>query len=249
VTGWGRAVLILAAAATAAWVAWTVFLGPFPSGPHVPVGYQRCDRLCIERDADALRVGPVGRARAGLVFHGTDRVPPDAYLELAAGVAEGGYLVVVPDVFLHRPTWGSGATSRAIEHHPAVGAWAVGGHGTGGSVAARVAARQEGVVGLALVGALPPEGLDLSAALLETLVVHATDDPVVPPAEVEESLSRLPAGAEVVTIDGGDHHGFGDYRAPGDGPPAAMAPMEQTGLTADAVRRLMARLAAEPGGE
>jgi hypothetical protein len=74
------------------------------------------------------------------------------------------------------------------------------------------------------------------------VVVHGTDEAVVAPADVEGSLARLPAGAEVVVIDGADHHGFGDYLAPGDGPPAVITPMEQTGVTAEALRRLMDRL-------
>lgn len=224
-------------------VGWTLFLAPYEPGPNVPEGYDRCAALCITRTDGRLVVAPPEGPKAGFIFYTAARVPPVAYLEVAAGVAQAGHLVVIPELPLNLAVLDSDAALAVIEDHEDVERWAVGGHSTGGAVAAEVAGTPP-VTGLALLATdLGGGGVDLSEADVEALIVYGTDDEVVTAEEAIDGLERLPPGTAVVEIEGGNHGGFGDYGDhPGDGE-AAISPLDQTRLTADAIVELLDRMA------
>lgn len=232
----------LAAAAVAvvgAAIVWSVFLSPYRPGPDVPVGYDRCGGLCITRTDTELVVSPADGANSGLIFYPESRVPPTAYLEIAAGVAGDGHVVVVPDHPLDLAWLGEGAALEIMDTRPEIEHWVVGGHGRGGVAAAEVAQAADGLV---LVGSALEGDLDLIMEGLATVVVYGTADEVVSPAQVRAMVDRLAGDAELVAIEGGNHAGFGDYGDHrGDGA-ADVVPSEQTARTAEAIVGLFDRL-------
>lgn len=220
---------------------WFLFVAPFQPGPSVPVGYDRCEVVCITRTDDELRVTPPDGADSGLVFYVGARVPPEAYLELAAGVARAGHVVVVPDLPLNFAVLDSDAARAVIDATPDVETWAVGGHSLGGAMAARFASTGT-VEGLALLAAYPEGSVDLSASDLSAVSVYGTEDAIATPDEVLEGVQRLPSDTEVVAIEGGNHAGFGDYGPQSGDGTATISPIDQTRQTVDAVVEMMDRL-------
>lgn len=225
-------------------LAWAFLLRPLPAGPSVPVGTDECSRgVCIARDSEALVVGPEEAPASGLVLYPGARVPPDAYLPLAALLARGGHLVAVPQLTLNLAVLEPNAARPLMARFSQVAAWAVGGHSLGGTVATRVA-EEVGAAGLVLLASYPDAGTDLSRTDIRVLAVYGSEDALATPDEVREAAVRLPPDVELVEIEGGNHAQFGDYGTQrGDGV-ATITADEQLVRTAEAVDRFLAALTA-----
>lgn len=145
------------------------------------------------------------------------RVDPRAYLALLAPVADAGHIVVVPKPPLGIALLDLDALRRALDAHPEVRRWVVGGHSLGGTAAAMEV--DDPRVGGLLLWASYPAG-DLSASGLDVLSVSGDRDRLATPADIDRTRSLLRPDSEFVTVPGGVHAFFGDYGVqPGDGEP------------------------------
>ena len=73
------------------------------------------------------------------------------------------------------------------------------------------AGHADAIDGLALWGAYPADGTDLSESGLVATSVYATEDGLATVDEIEASAAQLPADTAFVRIEGGNHAGFGWY--------------------------------------
>ncbi len=90
------------------------------------------------------------------------------------------------------------------------GSYVVGGHSQGGKMAAQlVYEHPEAFKGLFLLGTSHPRDIDMSGLDIPTLKVYAEHDGLASVAEVMENRPMLPADAEMVLIEGGNHSQFG----------------------------------------
>lgn len=178
----------------------------------------------------------------GFVLYPGGKVAPEAYLPVAAAMAEMGmsvFIVKTPyDLAFFAP--GNGHRARSIR--PEIQHWFIGGHSLGGIVAASVAASNpEDWAGLVLFASYTTKRADLSETDLPVLSVYGAVDHLVPPAATHANARYLPTNTMYVNIPGANHAGFGFYGPQkGDGK-ANITAEEQRSKIASAVKIFLER--------
>jgi len=184
--------------------------------------------------------------KAGLVLYPGGRVDVRSYAPVAAAIASYGYLVVVPRVHLNLAVFEPNAANDAIEAHPEIESWSVGGHSLGGAMAAQYASKNvDRLDGLVLLAAYASGDSDLSKSDLQVIDIVGTLDGVISRENHAAGKALLPPDTDFKELEGGNHAQFGDYGAqPGDRP-ATITPAEQWQATADVVSEQLKAAAAE----
>jgi dienelactone hydrolase len=201
------AVVVIAALGFVIWA--ETPLGPMPEAVAAMVSDEQ---VTVTQDDDIVfrpnQTAPV----AGLVFYPGARVDPVSYAPAMRALAEQGFLAVIASMPLNLAVLDSDRAAEVIADFPEVGRWAVGGHSLGGAMAAAfVASDTAAVDGLVFWAAYPPSGDDLSAWQGRVVSVSATNDGLTTPDDIVRTKPLLPAGAEFVIVDGGNHAQFGWY--------------------------------------
>lgn len=179
----------------------------------------------------------------GFIIYPGGRVDYRSYATVARGIAAEGFLVVVVRMPFNLAVFGSGAARDVMLAFPEVGAWAVGGHSLGGSMAARFVYRNPSVVdGLILWASYPGSGDDLSDRDIAVLTVYGTKDGLTDYDEIERSLELLPPEALVVGIEGGNHAQFGSYGLQGGDYEASITREQQRMEIIDATVQLLRKI-------
>ncbi|GAB3537997.1 alpha/beta hydrolase [Arthrobacter tecti] len=174
----------------------------------------------FEEDATSITLTPPNGTSRGLAFYPGARVEALAYVPLLSQVALDGTTVVILKEPLGISLLLSGQAGEALEDHPDITTWAVGGHSLGGVSAAMFAAEDNRVEALLFWASYPLE--DLSGSQLDALSISGSEDGLTTPADVDASRELLPDNVAFLEIDGGVHAFFGDYGPqPGDGKPTA----------------------------
>ena len=155
----------------------------------------------------------------GLIFYPGGKVDYRAYAEPLRAIAEAGYLVLVPEMPLNLAFFGSNAAADLIEANPEVDNWVLGGHSLGGTAAALYAANSaETIDGLAFWASYPAS--DLTGSNLDFVTLYASNDGLATVDDIDNARDLLPADAEWILIEGGNHAQFGSYgEQSGDLPP------------------------------
>ncbi len=212
-----RAALIVVGGAVVLALAAIVWLRPYPATPSAADESSATVEVVHTLTTWELRPrgGPQG---AGVVFYPGALVDPRAYLALLRPLAEQGHLVVVVNAPLDIAFLAPGAVTSAIDTHPDIRTWAVGGHSLGG-VAASGAVGDPRVRALFLWASYPSQ--DISGAPVAAASISGDRDGLATPADIAASRAKLPPGTAFTVIAGGVHAYFGDYGPQsGDGEPA-----------------------------
>lgn len=197
-----------------------------------------------QRDGYLWLTPETGTAAVGYAFYPGGKVQAEAYLPYLAEVAAQGYACALLQVPFRLAIFDTGAAAAPIAENPDIAVWAVGGHSLGGVAAASYAAKAPAEVqGLVLLAAYSTQ--DLTQSGLTVVSVTATQDEVLNWEKYEEAKTNLPADAQYVSIQGGNHGQFGMYGPQkGDGM-AAIPGEEQRAEVAAVTVALLARLAAQ----
>lgn len=176
----------------------------------------------------------------GLIFYPGGRVDARSYAPYARAIAEAGFLVVITPMPLNLAVLNLNAADAVIAAHPAITHWAIGGHSLGGAMAARyVHAHPEH--GLVMWASYPD--LDMSGyAETPMISIYGTLDGLATVATIDESRARMPAAAELVAIEGGNHAQFGWYGAQAGDNPATISAVEQQAQVVAATTAFLSRL-------
>jgi hypothetical protein len=166
---------------------------------------------------------------SGLVWYPEARVDVQAYGALAKTVAASGHLVVIVPMPLNMAFLDPDAARSVVRAFPNVGAWAVGGHGIGASMAAELVRDSATFTGLLLCGAYPGPLVDLTKRSgLLVYDIYGTNDLLALPQKVVLAKKQFPTTAHFVEIVGGNHAGFGYYgKQAGDGDAQITADQQQ----------------------
>lgn len=185
----------------------------------------------------------VQNEEVGLILYPGGRVDPRAYAPLAREVAAGGFLSVIVPMPLNLAVLDWDAADEVMQAHPEISAWVIGGHSLGGAMAARYAHRRaEQIAGLLLLAAYPASSDDLSGAELAVTSIYGTRDGLATPGVIVDSRDLLPADAQWIPIEGGNHAQFGWYgQQSGDNPPT-IAHREQLAQTVQGTLDLLERI-------
>lgn len=180
---------------------------------------------------------------AGLILYPGGRVDYRSYAPLARMLAEQGYLVVIPRMPLNLAVLGVNSADQIIEAYSSVGIWVVGGHSLGGAMAASYAVdHADQVDGLVLLAAYPAESKPLTENSIPVLSITASEDGLTTVEKIRAVYDLFPKRTKWVTIEGGNHAGFGWYGdQTGDGK-ASIPREEQQDLVVIAIHEFMSSI-------
>jgi hypothetical protein len=149
------------------------------------------------------------------VFYPGGRVDYRSYAAPLHKIAAEGYLVILLPVRLNLAVFDVNAADQAIAAFPEIRHWVVGGHSLGGVAAATYGSGNHDLDGIVFWASYPADDT-LKNRDMKILSIYGTlDMGGVDPFEA--SRANLPADAEFVVIEGGNHSQFGDYGLqPGD---------------------------------
>lgn len=202
--------------------------------PEALAALQSDDQVQVETEPWLL-FRPVGEEpTTGLILYPGGRVDPRAYAVAARALAGEGYQVVIVPMPLNLAVLAPGRVAEVMAAFPEVKHWAVGGHSLGGSMAARFAHQNPGVVqGLALWASYPASGNDLSDHHLIATSIYGTRDGLATEEKIAASRTLLPPDTRWVPIEGGNHAQFGWYGPQaGDNPASISRQVQQEQIVA-----------------
>jgi len=220
---------------------------PQPLLPEAAAALASTPAVTFTEGADGrLTYVPAGAPpTTGLVLYPGAKVPPAAYAPQAQAIAEAGYLVAIVPVPFNLAVFGIDAAQAVIGDHPEIGAWAVGGHSLGGSMAAQFAASHpDEVDGLVLWASY--SAADLRAADLRVASTFGTLDAGVPSYTSADNLAKLGSDVVVTPIEGGNHEQMGWYTGQPNDPPAMISRTEQQRQAVAATLDLLASINPTP---
>lgn len=191
-----------------------------------------------------LSVRPEADADILFVLYPGGLVRPQAYEWLGRALAGRGVHTVIPEFPVDLAVLDAGRAQRLVDHYAAGRPVVVGGHSLGGAMAAAWASdHPDAVAGLVLLAAYPPDGDDLTAAGFPALVLQAEHDLVADADAVRGGLDRLPAGTDLVVVEGAVHSFFGRYGPQaGDGIPTVSRAEAEASIVA-ALTNFLGRVA------
>lgn len=183
--------------------------------------------ITIEESGSDILLRPTTSAKPiGLILYPGGFVEPASYALHARSIAAAGYPVILIDAPFNLAFT---ALNRAEEYiddanFAQIETWVVGGHSLGGTAASLFAADNlDRVDGLLLWASYPPESTDLSESDLAVLSIYGTADGLINEGEIDASRANLPASANFVAIEGGNHAQFGSYGAQDGDSPATIS--------------------------
>lgn len=146
----------------------------------------------------------------GFIYYPGGLVEPEAYAVSAQGIANAGYLVVIPKMPLNLAFTGINRADDIRAAFPEVASWVIGGHSLGGAMAAEYAKNNtDNLNGLIMLASYPADNEDFVNFPIPILVVIGSADPGAPNQEAfYEAVSHL---AQRTLIDGGNHRQYGDH--------------------------------------
>ena len=192
----------------------------------------------VRREDGRLVFRPDSPTDSGLIYYPGGLVDPEAYAVTAQGVADAGYLVVVPKMPLNLAFTGINRADAIRADFPEIASWVIGGHSLGGAMAAEYAKNHtDSLNGLILYASYPANNEDFVDFPIPILTISGSRDPGAP--RQGAFYEAVAGAAERVVIEGGNHRQFADYRyQPNDGLATISAAEQQAQIVAATVRFL-----------
>jgi pimeloyl-ACP methyl ester carboxylesterase len=232
------AALILVVLSGAGGVAWWNSQ-TYPASDVALQALQSDERVVVTQGAGLITFEPVNlQASIGFILYPGAGVDYRAYAPVLHQIAARGYFTAVVRVPLNLAFFDSNAANRVMELYPAVEHWAVGGHSLGGVTASgHVMNNLNRIAGLVLWASYPADDA-LATAPLKVLSIYGTND-LAGMEPFDRSRAQLPAGAQFVVIEGGNHAQFGSYGPQRGDHPAAISADEQWTQIAEATAQFL----------
>jgi len=200
-------------------------------------------QVVIRQEDGFITFAPVqARTSTGFIFYPGGRVDYRAYAPVLRKIAEEGYFVALLEVKFNLAFFDVNAGDKVIKKYPQVDRWAVGGHSLGGVAAAEYAGEHPDSIRAIAFWASYPSNDSLKDSNLLMMSIYGTNDGLASNEEIEASKTLLPAHAQFVPVDGGNHAQFGSYGPQAGDNPATISPEEQWTQIANATVRLLASL-------
>lgn len=180
----------------------------------------------VQREDGRLVFRPSSATDRGLIYYPGGLVDPEAYAVTAQGIADAGYLVVIPKMPLNLAFTGINRADGIQADFPEIGSWVIGGHSLGGVMAAEYAKNHvERIAGLIMFASYPANNEDFAEFPLPILTIVGSEDPGAP--KQEAFADALGDSATRVVIEGGNHRQYADYSFQKDDGIATISAAEQ----------------------
>lgn len=159
------------------------------------------------------------QAKGAIVFYQGGLVATESYAPLAQQLVLAGFEVFLPKMPLNLAIINTRAIDRIRAENPNAGPWYLGGHSLGGASAVIYLAKGSPEIdGLFLLGAYGTKDTDLSQVKYPVISITGSEDKVLNRESFEALKPKLPPSTQYVSIEGGNHSGFGSYgHQKGDG--------------------------------
>jgi dienelactone hydrolase len=192
----------------------------------------------VQRENGYLVFRPAAPTDAGLIFYPGGLVEPEAYAVIAQGIADAGFLVVIPKMPLNLAFTGIHRANGIRADFPEIESWTIGGHSLGGAMAAEHAKNNvDSLAGLIMFASFPANNEAFIDFPIPILTIIASNDPGAP--RQEEFYAILGDVGRRVIIEGGNHRQFADYSFQrGDGVATISAAEQQEQIIAATVEFL-----------
>lgn len=171
----------------------------------------------IQREGGRLVFRPDSPTDKGLIYYPGGLVDPEAYAVTAQGIADEGYLVVIPKMPLNLAFTQINRADDIRKQFPEIQTWIIGGHSLGGAMAAQYAINNvDNLDGLIMYASYPANNEDFVDFPLPILTIIGSKDPGAP--QQEAFYDAVAGSAVIFIIEGGNHRQFADYSyQPNDG--------------------------------
>lgn len=131
-----------------------------------------------------------------------------AYAPLCRKIAENGFTCHLIMMDWRMPQWDYKKITKIFDLKN--GNYIIGGHSQGAKMASQFVYENQGLMkGLFLLGTSHPRDFDLSDRSIPTIKLYAELDGLASVSEVMENKDKLPKGADLIEIKGGNHSQFG----------------------------------------
>jgi len=200
------AILFIILIGTAGFVGWATLSAQEAS--------ERADMVLTENNVQLenglLVFRPNATTNKGLIYYPGGLVDPEAYAYTAQGIAEEGYLVVVPKMPLNLAFLGINRADGIRADYPEIDSWVIGGHSLGGAMAAEYAKNNyDSLDGLIMYASYPANFDDFIDFSLPILTIIGSNDPGSP--KQESFYNAISDSAILFVIEGGNHRQYADY--------------------------------------
>lgn len=177
-------------------------------------------------------------ADTAIVLYPDEKVNYMAYGPLAKLISENSDCIcIVPEIITGFANLDYKAAEDVMEEYPDVSVWYIGGHGLGGTAAAKYADKTGSFEGVALIASYAE--VDISD--MKVLSIIGSCDAVVDSATYDQYKNNLPDDLEQLTILGANHAQFGSYGGQHiNDSEAEMSQQEQQEKTAAAIADFIA---------
>lgn len=163
----------------------------------------------------------------GLIYYPGGLVDPEAYAVTAQGIADAGYIFVIPKMPLNLAFTGINRADGIQADYTEIKLWVIGGHSLGGAMAAEYAKNNvDKIDGLIMFASYPSNNNDFVDFPVPILAIVASNDPGSP--KQEAFYEAVADSASLVIIEGGNHRQYADYSFQNnDGVPSITAAEQQ----------------------
>ncbi len=164
----------------------------------------------VQREDGQLVFRPSSPTDRGLVYYPGGLVVPEAYAVTAQGIADAGYLVVIPKMPLNLAFLGINRADGIRADFPEIESWVIGGHSLGGAMAAEYAKNNvDSLDGLIMFASYPANFKDFVDFQIPILTIIGSRDPGAP--KQEGFYEEIADSAIRFVIEGGNHRQYADY--------------------------------------
>ena len=180
----------------------------------------------VQREDGRLVFRPESPTVRGLIYYPGGLVDPEAYAVTAQGIADAGYLVVVPKMPLNLAFTGINRADGIRADYPEIESWVIGGHSLGGAMAAEYAKNNvDSLDGLIMFASYPADNEDFVDFPIPILTIIGSRDPGAP--QQEAFYEAIADSARRFVIEGGNHRQYADYSFQRDDGIATISAAEQ----------------------
>ena len=183
----------------------------------------------VQSKGNWLVFEPNEKPKSGIILYPGAKVEPEAYSYYAQGIADKGYLVIIPKVNLNFALLDINQAENIMAEFDELTNWYVGGHSLGGVAAASYAYDHLGEVkGLILLGSYPSDSNNFSETDFPILSLYAEYDGLTTTDKIAATKHLLSSDAILYEVKGGNHAQFGMYGTQdGDGKATISAKEQQ----------------------
>ncbi len=192
----------------------------------------------VQREDGQLVFRPDSTTKKGLIYYPGGLVEPEAYAVTAQGIADAGYLVVIPKMPLNLAFTGINRANSIRADFPEIESWVIGGHSLGGAMAAEYAKNNvNSLEGLIMFASYPANHEEFVNFPIHVLTIIGSKDPGAP--QQEAFYEVISDSARRFIIEGGNHRQYADYSfQEGDGIATISAAEQQNQIIAATIQFL-----------